>query len=396
MEDTHLASEKLNDIGENQVEFKLFILVDIDLEDINTIYHKIIEYTEALSSSYIWNNEPFHLKKPVKCENIIDESTQKFLFYSCSGTCDYGDNLEDEWFIVHILNNLTLRYPLKIAAQVADHDGEFLLIHAANHLPDWASSAGDNCMKNRVFLFNGQLHLIPPASKPSEITYLPAVGPIENSLNAVKCVFDFSKLTCASDVIQESIAKKLNVFKCDFNKSCFHRTSCIIPAKLAWLLNNNQTLISAAINRFCEKDPSDLKQCHFLNHFKPHDMVSYRIQFTKHLYGKLKYCDFKPDKRHNWPSISSLESNSTECGSALLKEKSLLGFKITCAFEILINQILNNKTSKSFDNYLDRLKKLGYFKNFMENSQKYNELMEKAKESFLDEQIKGEFIFQFL
>ena len=126
MEDTHLASEKLNDIGENQVEFKLFILVDIDLEDINTIYHKIIEYTEALSSSYIWNNEPFHLKKPVKCENIIDESTQKFLFYSCSGTCDYGDNLEDEWFIVHILNNLTLRYPLKIAAQVADHVGEFL------------------------------------------------------------------------------------------------------------------------------------------------------------------------------------------------------------------------------------------------------------------------------
>jgi hypothetical protein len=397
-----------NSLNENQVKFKIFILVDIDLEDINLIYEKIIAHTEALSSKYIWNNQSFFLNKPVKCEALKDEKLDKFLFYSCSGLCDFGDNLEDEWYIVYILNSLTLKYPLKIAAQLNDQDGEFLLIQSANFLPKWASSAGDDCMRNRVFLFNGQVHIIPPASKPSEITYLPAAGPIKNDLNAVKCVFDFTKLTCAADSIQECIGKKLCAFDSDLSKTCFHKTTCIIPAKLAWLLNNNQGLISTAINRFCEKDPNDLKMCRFLNHFKPNDMVSYRIQFTKHLYGKLKYCDYKPDKRHNWPSTSELMSQQSTTikpkqtavgestasnAAALLRERSALGFKLTCAFEIFINNILTKKTnSKTFEDYLSRLKNLGYFKNFMEHSQKYNELMEKAKESFLQEQIKSNLI----
>lgn len=391
-----------NGLRENQIQFKIFISLDRILEDIDRIYAKIIECTESISSSYIWNNESFLLSKPVRCEqNSLDEKCD-IIYYSCTGVCDYGDNVDDEWFIVYILNKLTLKFPKKLAAQVYDADGEFLLIHSANFLPTWAQSAGDNCMKNRVFLQNGQLHMIPPASKPSEITYLPAAGPIENDLNAVKCVFDFPNQTVAGIQIQQCIMRKLKTYDMDLNKACFHRTTCIIPAKLAWLLNHNQSLISTAINRFCEKDPDDLKLCRFLNHFKPTDLISYRVQFTKHLYGKLKYSDYKPDKRHEWPAVDDLmaqnlgttvkfesysDSAPAKCDSknltSLVRERSVLGFKLTCAFEILINNILNSKNSKSFENYLERLKKLGYFKNYMENSQNYNELMEKARESFL-------------
>jgi len=383
-------------LNETQVQFKIFIKFDKNKENIEKTYESIIDFTESISSNYIWNNESFELKKPVKCESSSEN------FYFCHGICDFGDNIDDEWFIVYLLNSLTLKYPKKIVAQIDDSDGEFLLIHSSNFLPSWAQSAGDNCMKNRVFLYNGNLHMIPPASKPSEITYLPAAGSIENSLHAVKCVFDFPKQTLALPTIQECISKKLKSFETDFNRACFHRTTCIIPAKLAWLLNHNQSLISAAINRFCEKDPEDFKMCRFLHHFKPNDLVSYRIQFTKHLYGKLKYADYKPDKRHNWPAGETLmaqnlgttikfESYSDSAPvkvdskklSSLVRERSLLGFKLTCAFEILLNSILNSKNSKSFEDYLERLKKLGYFKNYMESSQKYNELMEKAKESFL-------------
>lgn len=393
-------------LRENQVQFKLFIAVDNHL-DIESIYNRIIECTESLSSTYIWNNEAFFLNKPIKC--IQECPKEDTVYYTCSGLCDFADNVEDEWFIVYLLNTLSLKYPRKVAAQVGDADGEFLLIHAANFLPAWAQSAGDNCMKNRVFLYNGQLHMIPPASKPSEITYLPASGPIENDLNAVKCVFDFPKLTLALPKIQDCMMSKLSTFETDLNKACFHRTTCIIPAKLAWLLNHNHSLISAAINRFCEKSPDDLKMCRFLNHFKPTDLVSYRVQFTKHLYGKLKYMEYKADKRHEWPSVEMLmtqnlgttvkfESYSdstpskfdTKNLSSLVRERSLLGLKLTCAFEILINNILSSKNSKTFDDYVERLRKLGYFKNYMEHSQKYNELMEKAKESFLlHEQIKN-------
>ncbi len=257
-------------------------------------------------------------------------------------------------------------------------------------------------MENRVFLYKGQLHMIPPASKPSEITYLPAAGPIKNKLNAVKCVFDFPKLTTALPPIQECILRKLKTFETDLTKACFHRTTCIIPAKLAWLLNHNNSLISAAINRFCDKNPNDLKNCRFLNHFKPTDLVSYRVQFTKHLYGKLKYTDFKADKRHEWPTVETLMAQNlgttikfesyadskpvrfdSKNLSSLVRERSLLGLKLTCAFEILVNNILNGKNSRSFEEYVDRLAKLGYFKNYMEHSQKYNELLDKARDSFI-------------
>lgn len=399
------GEKRPNSLTENQVQFKVFISVDNDTsinEQIDIIYKDIIECTELLGSKYMWNNESFFLTKPIRCEKIFGVvSTSKKVYYSCMGVCDYGDNIEDEWFIVYLLNSLTLKYPGKIATQCFDADGEFLLIHTAHFLPNWAQSAGDDCMKNRVFLYNGELHMIPPASKPSEITYLPAAGPIDNDLNAVKCVFDFPKLTKALSTVNECIMNKLKGFELsDLSKTCFHRTTCIIPAKLAWLLNHNPSLISAAVNRFCEKDPDDLKLCRFLNHFQPTDLVSYRVQFTKHLYGKLKYSEYKQDKRHEWPSVESLmdqnlgttikfESYSDSAPakekniSSLVRERSLIGFKLTCAFEILLNNILNNKNSKSFETYLDKLKKLGYFKNFMENSLKYNELMEKAKESFL-------------
>lgn len=386
------------DLNENQLQYKLFILVDNDLEDINEIYAKLIEYIEQLSSNYIWNNEKFYLTKPVKSENISDK--EKFLFYNCDGKFDFGDNLEDEWFTVYILFKLTQKYSLKLAAQISDSDGEFMLIHAANYLPHWASSMADNCMLNRVFIYNGDLHIIPPATNPSEITYLPAVGPIQNTLNAVKIIFDFPKLTVSSSDIQECLKKRINVFETDFKKTFFHQKTCIIPAKLAWLLNNNPSLISAAINRFCDKDPEDLKKCRYLNHFKPTDLVNYRVLFTKHLYGKLKYCDYKPDKRHNWPSIEELlntvethvvsSSPSKSNVTTLLRDRSVLGFKLTCAFEILLNNLqVNKNTSKSFEIYIQKLTKLGFFRNYLEHSQKYNELMEKARENFYNDQLKA-------
>ena len=74
-------------------------------------------------------------------------------------------------------------------------------------------------MKNRVFIYNGQLHMIPPASKPSEITYLPAAGPIESDLSAVKCIFDFPKQTQALPKVQDCIQKKLSAYSTDMNKA---------------------------------------------------------------------------------------------------------------------------------------------------------------------------------
>jgi hypothetical protein len=369
-------------LNESQIEYKIFLFTN-ENEDIHKFYQEIIEYIEQLSQHYIWNNEKFQLKKPIESNN-----NNCYLSYGC---IDFGDNLEDEWFIVYILYKLTSKFSNKLVAQTKDQDGDFLLIHAANHLPDWASSAADDCMNNRVFIYNGKLHMIPPATNPSQITYLPAAGPISNSFAGAKIIFDFSNLTEAIDDVQKSIQKRISLFESDKINLIYHKASCTIPAKLTWLLKNNPSLISAAINRFCDKDPKDLKLCRTLETFKPIDLVNYRVTFTKHLYGKLKYCDFKPEKRHQWPSINKLidsndvtvSLNTNNNSSSVIRERSNLGFKLTCAFEILFKRLLNdNNTNKSFDNYVKRLKNLGYFKDYIENSKTYNDLMEKARQSY--------------
>lgn len=73
------------------------------------------------------------------------------------GVTDYGDAVEDEWLIVYIIRELT-KSNAAVWARVADADGEFLLVEAANVLPKWISPEID---RNRVWIHKGQLYIIP-------------------------------------------------------------------------------------------------------------------------------------------------------------------------------------------------------------------------------------------
>ncbi|XP_064285398.1 uncharacterized protein LOC135305592 [Passer domesticus] len=52
------------------------------------------------------------------------------------GTTAFGDNVEDEWFIVYLLREITREFP-GLAASIDDNDGEFLLKEAVDFLPKW-------------------------------------------------------------------------------------------------------------------------------------------------------------------------------------------------------------------------------------------------------------------
>lgn len=62
-----------------------------------------------------------------------------------SVTC-FGDNIEDEWFIVYILLEITKKHN-DLIIQIEDNDGHFLLIEAADYLPSWANP---DSSENRV------------------------------------------------------------------------------------------------------------------------------------------------------------------------------------------------------------------------------------------------------
>lgn len=62
------------------------------------------------------------------------------------GITFYGDNIEDEWFVVYLLQQISKNIN-EIVVKVTDSDGEFLLIEAADYLPSWADP---DCCENRV------------------------------------------------------------------------------------------------------------------------------------------------------------------------------------------------------------------------------------------------------
>lgn len=54
------------------------------------------------------------------------------------GITYFDDNIQDEWFVVSLLFELTRKIE-GLVVRVVDADGEFMLIEAAEHLPQWAN-----------------------------------------------------------------------------------------------------------------------------------------------------------------------------------------------------------------------------------------------------------------
>lgn len=54
------------------------------------------------------------------------------------GITHFEENIQDEWFIVALLFEITKHIP-DIIVRTVDADGEFMLIEAAEHLPNWAN-----------------------------------------------------------------------------------------------------------------------------------------------------------------------------------------------------------------------------------------------------------------
>jgi hypothetical protein len=367
--------DKLSNLSDTQLQCNIYVKLN-ESQSIDDLHTHLNTFTNELTRNYIWNNEKFCLQKRPRFSGG---------FFIYENLFDFGECVEDEWYIVYILTELTKAFygqKYNVIAQVYDADEDFILIHLANHLPKWASSAEDGCMKNRVYIYNGLLHIIKPATKPSEITYLPSTGFLhQKTTQIVRCIVDFEHLTCASDELQANFHKRLNLFR-NYEKSLLHQTTCSLPAKLVWLLDQSdihQNCLSVAINRFADRDANDLKLCRNLSLFKPDDqnnpLIDYRVRFTKYLYSKLKHVNHKTNGLYkDWSLIADKH------------DKVYMGLKLTCAFEILAKlESQNYKNTKAYKTYLDNLKQNGYFKDLLDGSLDYKQLVDEADRTYLEQ-----------
>ncbi|KAF6202535.1 hypothetical protein GE061_002931 [Apolygus lucorum] len=359
----------VRDVLENvrEDDFIEYFLFSLDpAVDFQELLAKVSELAEQQSQGYIWQKDDFKLIHRNASDFPPINDNQENLPPHLYGVTHYGENIEDEWFVVYLLIYLTKNVP-GLVARVVDSDGEFILIEAADHLPSWANP--DICEK-RVYIFRGDVHVVPPSKDKddSNITVAEALGKIRTS----------SQTTRASDSIQVSIDRRVKGYP-DKIQELIHQTNAFVPAGVAALLRAKPSLIAPAVVAFCHRDPIDVRACRAMRYFPPETRVMCQVKMTRCLYAMLLHHKYQPDRRTGWHLPPQNSPDYTA---------HLIGVKLACGFEILVSQCKSKdgaddlENDKGWHRYRQSLLDKGYFKDLLEGCKEHQRLEKDAKEYY--------------
>lgn len=247
--------------------------------------------------------------------------------------------------MVYLLRGLSKQFR-QCWIRLCDSDGQFLLIEAANVLPQWLNP--DNA-EYRVWLNDGKL-LIIPAHVQSESS--PNLEKL--TLKSALRIIQESKVQLVhSQQIERESFFRLQKYPSQIEGS-LHRAMILIPRRLAYILHKNPRYITAAVESFYLRDPVSLRPLRTLNGsnlwFPPGDMVVVSVTFTKVGYAQLKSQEFTTPKL--WTAHTEIASR--EKGHSQVN----LGMKVTCGFEMLLSdpQNVDKKSTREINLLLQDLK----------------------------------------
>lgn len=295
---------------EDTVEYHLFLIPDKPMDSseykevLQNYIEKIMTRFAPILVSYIWQNQPFNLRyKPEK------GSIPAHL----SGITKFGDNIEDEWFIVYLVKQITKEFP-ELVARIEDNDGEFLLIEAADFLPKWLDPENS---ANRVFFHCGELCLIPASKKPGAMSWLPSMPP--TIPQALSIISEHPDKIVASESIRAAVNRRIRGYP-ERAQASLHRAHCFLPAGIVAVLRQCPRLVAAGVQAFYLRDPVDLRACRVFKTFLPETRVMTSVTFTKCLYAQLMQQRFVPDRRSGYQLLppSHPQYRAYELGMKLL------------------------------------------------------------------------------
>ncbi|KAI5790661.1 SGT1 protein-domain-containing protein [Peziza echinospora] len=256
---------------------------------------------------YIWQRENFGLE-------IVEDDGSIYL----KGKTEFGEAIDDEWFIVAILRELSRRFQ-DLWIRVVDNDGEFLLIEAANALPPWVKP---EIMDFRVWINSGQLFLVAEKNATTPITLKEALA----TINAA----DKAKIQRIRLVEEEAFYRVSKYPEAAHDH--LHHALAKVPRKVALVLSERPQYVSAAVEQFYLRDPISLKACQKMKNFNPKDSVLVSVKFTKVLYAQLRSQEFAPPEGAGFkiPSEELKGKRNPDFAPADI------GMKLACGFEMLI------------------------------------------------------------
>jgi len=304
-------------VSEDTIEYSIYVVDDViktDL-DLRTQLQEIELFSKSLVKhllkDHIWQKESFALL--LQQNNVSGQKDSILpLKWFLQGRTTFGDSISDEWLVVYILKEISLKFK-HVWVRVTDNDGEFLLVEAAKSLPSWLEP---EIAENRVWINQGDLRIISSDQK-MNLDLVTAIKILQSSRNDL----------LHSQAIQESAFSRLRNYPKAIEES-LHSTLVRIPRRLAFVLHQKPSYISPAVEVFFLRDPISLrplatKDIATLN-FPPEDFVTTSIKFTRVGFAQLKSQEFPPPP--SWTAIIP----------HLKDPKVDIGSKVACGFEMLL------------------------------------------------------------
>ncbi|KAK6293682.1 hypothetical protein J4Q44_G00360080 [Coregonus suidteri] len=219
-------------VQEDMVQYCLF-LVQPNLSDtqadelhLQQLVEEILAKVAPLLMQYIWQQQPFNLKYHTEKGGVPAH---------IGGSAVFGDSVEDEWFIVYLLFQITQAFP-ELAAR-----GELYI------LPCPSRCSGDGLPRDAV----------------------PSVT------QALALLSSHTHACLASPKNRTALEKRLEGYP-EKIQANLHHAHCFLPAGIATVLAQRPDLVAPAVSSFYLRDP---------------------VTFTRCLYAQIQQQHFTPDRR---------------------------------------------------------------------------------------------------
>ena len=204
------------------------------------------------------------------------------------GQASVGESLDDEWFIVGLLLQLSVEQP-DLSIAVADGDGELLLIEAAYAIPRWVTPER---APNRVFLRGGHVHIVPRGSGGNGDEALP----IAEALRALRTgSLGSTRRASATDAVRVRTDPLMGE-DASTRGPPSHGARCVLPLPVARMLSLEPRLAAAAAAAFAERDGTSMRAASRMPNFSPrlHDSAEVHVVFARCGYAQLAAARFEP------------------------------------------------------------------------------------------------------
>ncbi|KAK1316500.1 hypothetical protein QJS10_CPA05g01488 [Acorus calamus] len=306
---------------EDAVFYAIFpdISPDTPTDDAAALHDLHLRVNEAVAphvAGYVWQHEPFRLSpsNPKSCPCTDSEAGPPVPHLH--GRTRYGDNVEDEWFVVFLLYEATRAVP-SASARVWDSDGEFLLIEAAFSIPRWLEP---DSSANRVFVRGGELHIVPRDRR------LPRNPRLVDSLKALASP---DVETRASEAVQAAVNRRLAGYP-EKARSNVHNVRVRVPVPVAQVLKHEPCLVSLAVEGFYDRDVDSMKFASKMERFGGEETVRVSVRMSRAMYAQLMRQAFQAPRGYPMPSLKA-------DGPDVYREAET-GMKIACGFEMMYQQ----------------------------------------------------------